>query len=184
MGQVGDDQPKFRGWEDTPGCNIDLVGDDVLLFAGGQQNTTNFYLSRLNLPQSYEVIARHIFDAIASVYAPVAGVGTSPPYYVVAAGMTDEKKFFKVTSTLGVSWIRKPHQAGTNVWAPGVYLSPMKRMGRGHRAGSYIGLGNDYNRGPIPPEDHERIGREVLELFEIIRTDFDRGPLPRRLPEK
>ena len=42
------------------------------------------------------------------------------------------------------------------------------------------GLGNAYNRGPIPPEDHERIGREVMELFDIIRTDFDGGPLPLR----
>lgn len=181
-----DDQPRFRGWEDTPGCGIYLVGESILLFMGGQQNTTNYYLTRLDMPASHKAIAHHVFDAIASVYAPVNGIGSTPPYYVVAAGMKDERKYHKATSMIGVSWIKKPHCVvddpakliqGRTFWAPGIYLKPMKRL---RSSGSFEGLGNTYNRGPIPPEDHERIGRELLELFEIIRTDFDSGPLPRR----
>lgn len=32
-----DNQPKFRGWEDRPGCNVYLVGDSILLFMGGSK---------------------------------------------------------------------------------------------------------------------------------------------------
>lgn len=129
------------------------------------------------MPAIYEAIADQVFDAIASVYNPVPGVGNDPPYYVAAAGMTDERKFHKKSSNVGVTWIKKPHQAGTNVWMPGIYLYPMRRL---RRTGSFEGLGNAYNRGPIPPDDPARIGRDVLDLFELIRRDFDGGPLPRR----
>lgn len=182
LASADDNQPKFRGWEDTPGCGVYLVGHNILLFMGMHQGTGNHYLIRLDLPASATLIARHIFDALGAAADPGPdGTAGDPPYYVAAAGMKDERKYHKITSMVGVKWIKKPHQTGSNIWMPGVYLKPMKR---GRRTGAFDGLGNDYNRGPIPPEDHERIGREVLELFDIIRTDFDRGPLPRRLPGK
>lgn len=172
------DKPKFRGWEDRPKCSVELVKADVLLFMGRHQTLGNHYLTRLGLPVSPEEIARHIFDALAAANDPgPGGTAGDPPYYMAAVGYTDPLKYHKATSSISVGWIKKPHQAGTNIWMPGIYLNPMKRQ---RRAGSGIGLGNAYNRGPIPPEDHERIGREVLELFDIIRTDFDRGPLPLR----
>lgn len=173
-----DDQPRFRGWEDTPGCGVYLVGESILLFKGQYQGEGNRYLTRLDMPASYKEIARYIFDALTAASDPgPGGTAGDPPYYVVAAGMKDERKYHKATSMIGAKWIKKPHQAGTNVWRPGIYLKPMKRL---RSTGSFEGLGNAYNRGPIPPEDHERIGRELHELFDIIRTDFDSGPLPHR----
>lgn len=182
-----DDQPRFRGWEDTPGCGVYLVGDSILLFMGMHQGTSNHYLTRLDLPCDHVTISKHLFDCLAAASDPgPGGTAGDPPYYVVAAGMKDERKYHKATSMISIQWIKKPHCTGDNpanwkqgitLWAPGIYLNPMRRL---RSTGSFEGLGNDYNRGPIPPEDHERIGRELLELFEIIRTDFDRGPLPRR----
>lgn len=175
---VDDDKPQFRGWEYRPSCSVKLVSNEVLLFMGFYQSQSNHYLARIKLPVPPKEIAVHIFDALAAANDPgPGGTAGDPPYYMAAVGYTDDLKFHKATSDVGVSWIKKPHQAGSNIWMPGIYLNPMKRQ---RRSGSGIGLGNAYNRGPISPEDHERIGREVLELFDIIRTDFDRGPLPLR----
>jgi len=173
-----DEAPLFRPPEDRPACDVCLIQDKTLLFLGYCMSTTNHHLTSLNLPATSKEIVGHIFDALmtANTPGPNGGAG-DPPFYMAAVGYTDELKFHKATSSVSVSWIKKPHQAGTNVWMPGIYLYPMKRQ---RRAGSAIGLGNAYNRGPIPPDDHERIGTELLELFDIIRTDFDRGPLPLR----
>lgn len=170
MTDANDDAPRFRGWEDTPGCDVSLVGENILLFQGRYRGSSNHYCVRAEVGISPEQVAVHIFDALAHAGDPgPGGTAGDPPYYVVAAGMTDLRKFHKARSSVSVKWIKKPHQAGTNVWMPGVYLNPMKRE---RRVGSFIGLGNDYNRGPIPPDDHQRIGREVMELFRIIREDF------------
>lgn len=182
-----DDQPRFRSWEDTPGCGVYFVGESILLFMGMHQSTGNNYLTRLDLPVLPKLIAHYIFDALAAASDPgPGGTAGEPPYYVVAAGMKDERKYHKATSMIGVSWIKKPHCVvddptrliqGRTFWAPGIYLKPMRRL---RSTGSFEGLGWEYNRGPIPPDDHERIGRELLELFDLIRTDFDGGPLPKR----
>lgn len=178
LNKSGDDKPIWRPPEDRPSCSIELVGDRTLLFLGFHMSTTNSYLKKLDLPVSEVEIANQIFFALAAAGdTNPCGVVDGLPHYMAAVGYTDPLKFHKATSSISVGWIKKPHQAGTNIWLPGIYLNPMKRQ---RRAGSGIGLGNAYNRGPIPPEDHERIGREVLELFDIIRTDFDRGPLPLR----
>lgn len=187
LSRTDDERPRFRGWEDSPHCSVNLVGDSTLLFLGGQDNETNFFLVRRDLPVPHPILAGHIFDAINSVYHPLDITPTPlPPYYVTAAGMSDERKFHKATSMVGVSWIKKPHCTGKDpanwiqgltLWSPGIYLNPMKRL---RRTGSFDGLGWEYNRGPIPPDDHERIGRELLELFDLIRTDFDGGLLPKR----
>lgn len=172
------EKPVWRPPEDRPYCSVNLVGEKIIFFMGFHQSESNHYLTRLDLPAPLESIAHNIFDALAAADdpGPEGGAG-DPPYYMAAAGYADPLKYHKATSSIGIKWIKKPHQAGTEVWMPGIYLRPMKRE---RRAGAAIGLGNAYNRGPIPPEDHERIGREVLELFDIIRTDFDRGPLPLR----
>jgi hypothetical protein len=165
-----DEQPKFRPWIDRPDCSVKLVGENILIFMSYYQSTSNHYVTRLDLPASSEEIARHIFDALANANNPgPGGTAGDPPYYVVAAGLTDPRKFHKSASDVGISWIKKPHQAGSKIWQPGVYLSPSKRE---RRVGSGSGLGSAYNRGPIPPEDHARIGREVMELFKIIREEF------------
>jgi len=172
------EEGEFKGWGDRPDCLVRLVGKDILLFLGSFGGTANHYLTRLDLPAPPEKIAHHMFGALSTATDPgPGGTAGDPPYYMAAVGYTDELKFHKATSIVTVTWIKKLHRIGTNIWMPGVYLKPMKRQ---RRAGSAIGLGNAYNRGPIPPDDHERIGTELLELFDIIRTDFDRGPLPLR----
>jgi hypothetical protein len=170
--------PTFTPPEDRPSCSVDLVGAAVLLFLGSYRGTGNHHCQRRDLPMPSAAIAAAIFDALASANDPgPGGTAGEPPYYVLAAGMTDAAKFHKARSTVLVEWIKRPHQAGTNVWMPGIYLSPMRRL---RRVGSAEGLGDPHNRGPIPPDDHERIGREVLELFDLIRSEYDGGPLPLR----
>ena len=189
-GNSDNNKPVFTQHKYRPSCSVKLVGGNVLLLMGFNDGTSNGYCTRLDLPVTHFQIAEHIFDALSHSEDPLREGGAGdPPYYVVAAGMNDLKKFHKSSSEVGVQWVKKPHTTESmgkplvqdrNYWAPGVYLSPMKRL---RRTGSAEGLGDAYNRGPIPPEDHGRIGREVMELFDIIRTEFDGEPLPLRLSE-
>ena len=187
LSKMDDEQPRFRGWQDRPSCSLYLVGDSILLFMGMHQSESNHYLTRLDLPCDHATISEHLFDCLAAASNPGPGGNAGePPYYVVAAGLKDHRKFHKTSSEVSVGWIKKPHCVvddpanwvqGKTFWSPGIYLNPMKRL---RSTGSAEGLGWEYNRGPIPPDDHERIGRELLELFDLIRTDFDGGPLPKR----
>ena len=153
---------------DQPSCHIDLVGDRKLILLAFTEGTSNGYAKRVDLPCPPQEIGAAVLETLEHYGDPHHGSAGDPPYYVVLAGEKNHPAYHKKTSSVGVTWFKKPHQAGRLTWVPGICVRAWQRL---RRTGSFTGTDIPEVQG-IPATDTERIGREILAMFHEIRERY------------
>jgi len=153
---------------DQPSCRVHLVGDRKLILLAFTEGTSNGYAKRVDLPCPPQEIGAAVLETLEHYGDPHHGPAGDPPYYVVLAGEKNPLSYHKKTSSVGVTWFKKPHQAGRLTWVPGICIDALQRL---RRAGSFTGTDIPEVQG-IPPTDTERIGREILSMFHEIRERY------------